>query len=298
MPFWKQLLLNLYYHGTYPVRAWNYWRAESTDHLPVIVLCYHRIADDRATPWTMSNAMFLRQIHWLQERFRFVSLEEAQLRMGRGHNSQPCISITFDDGYAENCQQAIPTLIRERIPCTYFVTLQNVLSDEPFSHDLTTGHRFAPNTPGQLRAMAAAGVEMGVHAFTHANLGPITDPRRLHYEVVAAKEALEETTGRRARFFAFPYGQFAHLNSAAFMLAKQAGYAGVCSAYGGLNFPGDDVFHLQRVVVDSTMIRLKNWVTMDPRKLHVKRFNYQKSEVGDQRSEIRAKENMATHAAL
>ena len=297
MPFWKRLLLNLYYHGTYPVRVWNYWQEEARDHLPVIVLCYHRIADDRANAWTMSNAMFLRQIHWLKKRFQFVSLAEAQHRIRRGHNSEPCISITFDDGYADNCQQAIPTLIRERIPCTYFVTLQNVLSEEPFSHDLATGHRLTPNTPEELRAMAAAGVEIGAHTFTHADLGLITDPRLLHYEVVAAKEALEEAIGRQARFFAFPFGQYAHLNPAAFALARQAGYAGVCSAYGGMNFPGDDAFHLQRIVVDSCMIRLKNWVTMDPRKLRTKRFVYRGPEVGGQGPEDRTQKNLATHTS-
>ena len=45
------------------------------------------------------------------------------------------------------------------------------------------------------------------------------------------------------------------------------GYAGVCSAYGGFNFPGDDPFHLQRIHADDDLIRLKNWVTVDPRKL-------------------------------
>jgi hypothetical protein len=49
----------------------------------------------------------------------------------------------------------------------------------------------------------------------------------------------------------------------------------VCSAYGGFNFPGDDPFHLQRIAADSVMVRLKNWVTMDPRKLRTRRFEYQ-----------------------
>ena len=70
MPLWKQLLLSLYYHATCPVRAWNHRRWASQDRLPVIVLFWHRIADDRANPWTISNAMFVRQIRWLQERFR------------------------------------------------------------------------------------------------------------------------------------------------------------------------------------------------------------------------------------
>ena len=113
MPLWKQLLLSLYYHATYPVRVWDYWREVSRDHLPVIVLYYHRIADDRANRWTISNAMFLRQMRWLQERFDFISLDDVQGRIQRGYNPQPCVSITFDDGYADNCRQAIPWLIKQ-----------------------------------------------------------------------------------------------------------------------------------------------------------------------------------------
>jgi hypothetical protein len=56
-------------------------------------------------------------------------------------------------------------------------------------------------------------------------------------------------------------------------MARDAGYRGVCSAYGGYNFPGDDAFHLQRIHGDAEMIRLKNWITMDPRKLTVPRFD-------------------------
>lgn len=281
MPLWRQLLLTLYYQATRPVRARNYWRAASEDRLPVMVLYYHRIADDCANPWTVSNATFLRQIHWLRERFDFVSLHEAQQRIRRGYNPQPCVSVTFDDGYADNCQQAVPWLIKERIPCTYFVTLQNVLSGEPFSHDLAMGRRIAPNTLEQLLAMAEAGIEIGAHTYSHADLGRITDPRLLHYEVVAAKEELQAVLGQPVRYFAFPYGQYANLQPAAFTLAKQSGYAGVCSAYGGYNFPGDDAFHLQRIPVDGAMIRLKNWVTVDPRKLHTQRFVYEAAGDGE-----------------
>jgi peptidoglycan/xylan/chitin deacetylase (PgdA/CDA1 family) len=274
MPLWKQLLLSLYYHATCPVRAWNHRRWASQGRLPAIVLFWHRIADDRANPWTTSNASFARQIDWLQSRFSFVSLEEAQRRIREGSNREPCVSITFDDGYADNCRQAIPLLVERRIPCTYFVTVGNVLDGKPFSHDLAMGHCLAPNDIEQLRAMAAAGIEIGAHTFTHANLGAIADRRLLHYEVVAAREELQKALGRPVRYFAFPYGLHANLNPAVFALLEEAGYSGACSAYGGFNFPGDDPFHLQRISADAPMICLKNWVTVDPRKLRTPRFEY------------------------
>ncbi len=285
MPLWKQLLLSLYYHATRPVRWRNCRRMIARDRLPAIVLFWHRIADDRATPWTVSNATFARQIGWLAGRFQFISLAETQRRIRQGCNRRPCVSLTFDDGYADNCRQAIPLLLRERIPCTYFVTLQNVLEGRPFLHDLAAGHRFAPNSVEQLRAMAAAGVEIGAHTYTHPDLAAIGDAGALRYEVVAAKEELERLLGRPVRYFAFPYGQPANLAPAAFELAGRAGYAGVCSACGGYNFPGDDPFHLQRIAVDDAMIRLKNWVTIDPRKLRAPRFEYQGSGFRVQGSE-------------
>ena len=45
----------------------------------------------------------------------------------------------------------------------------------------------------------------------------------------------------------------------------------VCSAYGDYNFPGDDPFHIRRIHVDD-MLRLKNWGTIDPRRLRPAAF--------------------------
>jgi len=281
LPLWKQLLLSVYYQATLPVRWYRGRRAFADQRVPVVVLFYHRIADDRATPWTVSNRMFARQVDWLRRRFDLVSLEEAQRIVRRGRNQRPTVSITFDDGYAENCHAAIPLLIKERIPCTYFVTLRNVLDGEPFAHDRALGHAFPPNTPEEIRAMAEAGVEIGGHTYTHRDLGSVDDERTLHYELVAAGEELQQMAGRPIRYFAFPFGQYANLNSRAFEMAAWGGYEGVCSAYGGFNFPGDDAFHLQRIPVDDDMIRLKNWATIDPRKLDTPRFTY--GETGDVR---------------
>ena len=57
---------------------------------------------------------------------------------------EDAVAITFDDGYAENCRQAIPLLVRNQIPCTYFVTLENVLEGKPFAHDVAHADRFPP----------------------------------------------------------------------------------------------------------------------------------------------------------
>ncbi len=266
------MLLNLYYHVSQPLRWWNRRRAAARRCVPISVLLYHRVADDRANAWTISNGTFARQIAWLQKHFEMISLEEAQRRIGLGDNRRPAVSITFDDGYSENCRHAVPLLVKERIPCTYFVTVRNVLEGSPFPHDLADGNSFAPNSLDQLRAMAAAGIEIGAHSYTHADLGPLVDPAALHREVVSAREDLQAALGRPVRYFAFPFGKHANLTGEAFALARQAGYEAVCSSYGGFNFPGGDAFHLQRIPPGDDMIHLKNWTTLDPRKLKTPRF--------------------------
>jgi peptidoglycan/xylan/chitin deacetylase (PgdA/CDA1 family) len=265
-PPWKSVLLHAYYAATLPWRTWHNHGAAAAGLAPVMILMYHRVADEHPTPWTVSNGTFARQIDWLRRHFDLISLAEAQVRL-RTANDRAAVSITFDDGYAENCQAALPLLVRLRIPCTYFVATRFVVEQRPFPHDVARGLACPPNTAEQLRALADAGVELGGHTRTHADLGRIESQGDLREEIVGGARELESLSGRPVRYFAFPYGQYKNLSPAAFQVARDAGLAGVCSAYGGFNFPGDDPFHLQRFAVDDDLIRLKNWTTVDPRKL-------------------------------
>jgi peptidoglycan/xylan/chitin deacetylase (PgdA/CDA1 family) len=275
MPLWKQLVLSLYYHGSYPLRAVrNDWLARA-GRAPLMILMYHRVADDAANAWTTSNAVFARQIRWLQQHVDMLSLAELQQRVQSRRNDRPAVSITFDDGYAENCDHALPLLLEQKIPLTYFVTSNAVLGGSFFPHDLEMGNRLVPNTLAQLRDLAAAGVEIGGHTRTHANLGAIHDEATLWDEVVHATRDVEDAIGKQIRYFAFPFGQHANLNRHAFQIARDEGFEAVVSAYGGYNFPRDDAFHLQRMGVDGPMIRLKNWTTLDPcKQLLIPRYVY------------------------
>jgi len=274
LPFHKRLGLSAYYHSMLPWRALAAARAQAADRSPVMVLFYHRVADHTPNAWTISRAGFAGHMAWLRKHFDLVSLDEAQRRVRDG-NHRPGVCITFDDGYGENLDYALPLLMAEGIPCTYFVATRHVLEGIPFPHDVALGKPLRPNTRGELRDLAAAGVEIAAHTRSHADLGLIRDREQLMDEVVECKHELETALDWPVRFFSFPYGLHANLSSEAFAMARDAGYHAVCSAYGGYNFPGDDSFHLQRIHADNDLIRLKNWLTVDPRKQRsVKRYEY------------------------
>ncbi len=270
----KTALLNLYYHASRPYRWWNRRNAQAAGGAPMPVLFYHRVADKADSSWTVSNKTFIRQINWLQKHFEIISLAEAQRRIRHRLAGPPAVVITFDDGYGENCRNAVPYLIENKIPCTYFVTLKNVLDGSPFEHDMAAGIDAPPNTMDQLRDMAAAGIEIGAHCRNHIDLGGISDRSVLYDEVVAPREVLEKELDTSVRYFAFPFAQYMNLNSHVFRLAADAGYHGVVSAYGGYNWPVTDPFHIERIPVNNDIIRLKNRVTIDPRTARPPRFRY------------------------
>lgn len=263
---WKEIALSTYYFATLRTRRREAIERAAQYREPVRILFYHRIADDVRNGWTISTRAFTDQIDWLRERYDLVSLAEAQKRIASGRNRWPTACITFDDGYADNERFALPLLLKHRIPFTYFVCTDPVMHCRPFPHDEAAGRPLAVNTLDEIRRLADAGVEIGTHTRTHANLGNGISNSDLLSEIAGSKEELERALGRTIRYFAFPYGQHENLSAAAYRVAIEAGYAGVCSAYGGYNFPGDDPFHLRRFHADNQFIRFVNWMTVDPRK--------------------------------
>ena len=146
-----------------------------------------------------------------------------------------------------------------------------MLGGESFPHDVAAGQPLAVNTLAHLRKWPLPGVEIGAHTRSHANIGGHFTRDEMVDEIVGSKQELEAAIESEVRYFAFPYGKHENLSAAAFRIAVEAGFAGVCSAYGGYNFPGDDPFHLRRFHADCEFIRFKNWLTIDPRKLRIQR---------------------------
>lgn len=270
MDTFTKTLLHGYCLSTSMMRQrWLHHQVKSSN-APVSILFYHRIADTHPNDWTMSCEMFKRQIDWLEERFEFVSLHEAQRRLVEG-NSSPAVAITFDDGYADNCEFAVPLLLRRKIPFTYFVSTQILHDQLAFEHDLKSGIRLEVNSLYQIRAMAQAGVEIGAHTRTHADMAKSVDAEWIREELQGSVEDIERWIGKKVNYFAFPFGLPENMTRGAIQIAYEIGLQGICSAYGAYNFPSHvdescGPFHLRRIHADTEWARFLNWMTFDPRK--------------------------------
>lgn len=274
MANWKTNLINAYRLTTTPLRAWQKSMLVRAGKVPVFVLFYHRVSDQYPNPWTIGCAEFAAHLDWLQQNFKLVSLEDAQRLIASGCNRQPTLAITFDDGYAENTEFAIPLMVERRIPLTYFVTLGNIRDQRPFEHDLAFGRALPVNSIETIRAMSQAGIEIGAHTRNHVDLGKVKDPKILFDEVITAGRELADEISKPVRYFAFPYGQRCNLNRAAFHLLKEEGYQGVCTTLGAANPIGSDSFQLSRLHGDPSLARIQNWLSFDPRLSTENHFDY------------------------
>jgi peptidoglycan/xylan/chitin deacetylase (PgdA/CDA1 family) len=108
-----------------------------------LVIGYHRVVEDfdRAASTDMptmlvSRAMFERHVEWIGRHFDFVSLDEIGAHIESGEPfSRPVATITFDDGYRDVYEHAVPTLMRVGAAATVFVVTEQIDRSQWQIHD-------------------------------------------------------------------------------------------------------------------------------------------------------------------
>ncbi|CAK0772409.1 NodB homology domain-containing protein [Gammaproteobacteria bacterium] len=116
------------------------------------------------------------------------------------------------------------------------------------------------------REMAASGwVTLGIHTHSHAALSRLT-PEELVEELRVSHQRFREELGRKARHFAFPYGDTASYNRHALAQVAGWGYDSAVLAHGGgLHPDGENPYALPRVGFGGSdrdidlLIRLSGW---------------------------------------
>lgn len=87
------------------------------------ILIYHRVLrqPDPLFPDEVDARLFDRQMKSLTQAFNVLRLSDAARRLREGTLPPRSACITFDDGYADNAEVALPILQRYGLPCTFFI---------------------------------------------------------------------------------------------------------------------------------------------------------------------------------
>lgn len=89
----------------------------------LLVMIYHRVARERdpLLPSEPDAATFATHMDLLATHFNVLPLADAMQRLANGSLPRRAVCITFDDGYANNYEVALPILSARRLAATVFV---------------------------------------------------------------------------------------------------------------------------------------------------------------------------------
>ncbi|SRR5712691_3516430 len=160
---------------------------------------------------------------------------------GRSLPAKPVV-LTFDDGFADFYDTALPLLERHGLTGTLFVTSGWTGG----SGEYLSRHRPPGMLSGeQIREIAGAGIEIGAHSVTHPELDQLS-AGSLRQELVGGKQALEDLLGAPVPGLAYPFG---YSSKAVRTSAAAVGYEYACVVGNRLASTGADRFALPRLTI-------------------------------------------------
>ena len=172
--------------------------------LSVPILMYHHVAPapapgDIYPGLTVTDADFAAQLAYLRAQgYHTIDLRQlfGALYTHKALPARPVV-LTFDDGYLDNYTHALPILRHAKDKAEF-----NIITG-------FVGRTLGVNTYmtwPQIKALAAAGMEIESHTINHPDLGILPEDK-VRYELRDSRAALQRELGIPVQFFAYPDGQ-------------------------------------------------------------------------------------------
>lgn len=119
------------------------------------ILIYHRVLarPDPLFPGEVDEQLFERQLRLLKRFYAPLPLAEAVQRLQDGSLPARAACITFDDGYADNAQVALPLLQRHGLHATFFIATGYLDGGQMWNDTVIEAVRQAPAPVLDLRAL-------------------------------------------------------------------------------------------------------------------------------------------------
>ena len=191
-------------------------------------------------PTTVPTRVFAEQMTLLAE-LGYSPSRSTQVRAHyvEGAASEGAVLITFDDGYRDNLENALPILLATATPAVIFVPIGFLDGDRPAS--ARGGPARARRTQRDGRLGRAGGARGRRHSRRVARdrARPVSElePGEAAREIALSKLRLEERLGRAVEAYAFVKGSLADYRPEHVSLVQQAGYTLGFTSVSGANGP-------------------------------------------------------------
>lgn len=224
--------------------------APSSDSLRLPILMYHHIgdappdADATRKDLTVSTQAFQSQVSWLAKQgYQSIRLEDLYL-YSRGQFQLPAkpIIFTFDDGYSDVFDNAVPVLKQAG-----FFGSFGIITDYPklTGPNLLNGNSYA--SWQQIGQAAAAGNEIVSHTENHFDgSDPKFDDTYIFNNLSGSRQSLYDHLALKTNVLIYPYG---HYSATYLEQAKKAGFSLGVTVREGQEIKLDDLMELPRLRV-------------------------------------------------
>jgi len=208
---------------------------------------YHHVFDDE-------REGFARQVKYFKNVADIISIDQAiELLEDDTPYSGRYICLTFDDGFKNWIENAVPILVDENAVAAFFVAAGYIGSDVQADRKkllafYDDGLRLMEFLSWEdCRAMVEAGMTVGSHSVDHVHLMDLSDAEA-EDELRKSKDMIEKNTGASSHHFCCPFGRAGidydpgrHPD-----MAKRVGYKSFLTGHRGNNPVGTSVFDVKR----------------------------------------------------
>ena len=174
-----------------------HWAVQGPGDIVVPILLYHHIgySFDEESIYYVAPELFDQQLNLLyQWGYQTISIELLARAITQGAELPPKpVILTFDDGSESIYATALPIMQRYGFTGTAYIVYHYVGITHYMNAD-------------EIRALHAAGWEIGSHSLTHRDL--TTRPDRQMDEIVGSRRQLESLLGIPVLSFAYPFGAY------------------------------------------------------------------------------------------
>ena len=211
------------------------------------IICYHSINDkDNLECDPLPRAIFEKHLQHLIKNYSVISLRQLVTDLRKGHSiASNSVVITFDDGYKDNYELALPLLEKYRCHATFFVVTDFIEGKVLLNDEIG----FEAMSWDQVKALDKSPyADIGSHGKTHVRLSSLTD-ECLKKEIYESRFTLEKKLGRKIDLFAYPNGQGADIHHNARDVLTQHGFDASCTTFWRSYQTANNNFELNRVMI-------------------------------------------------
>lgn len=168
------------------------------------VMIFHRVLPqpDPLFPDEVDAARFDQMLGWVKSWFNVLPLDEAVRRLQEGSLPARAAALSFDDGYADNHDIALPLLQKHGLSCSFFVATGFLDGGRMWNDTLIESVRLSSRFMLDLRGLTDAhGEDLGQHALgdtasRRAALGKLIE--RVKYLPPEPRQACVDAIASRA----------------------------------------------------------------------------------------------------